>query len=399
MNRSLRMSTLRFRKVRLCVVLSVAIFWGCSKPQPVEPQVGEDVAPGDRAADDTARFLAGLPGRNGSPFAALEATPAWRRHRREIEGLWNPVERQWLPKMREFRAAELSSIEKKNPVVFYPFSGPDVLAVNAFFPNAQIYVLAGLEPSGTLPSPKQIEKRELDPYLSGIRESIYSELHRSFFITREMDSDFRGQATDGLLQPILMLLALTNHTILDARYVRIDEQGRIAGRAPNYKAPGKIGNKGVAVSFRGGDRGPRQVLYYFTVNLSDERLKINPQFLRYLQSLGSVATFLKATSYMPHHEGFGIIREEILSRSAAILQDDSGIPFRYFQQPQWVVQLYGQYDRPYGSFRYLEQPALRAAYAAPGVKPLTFRIGYGFGKVPSNLLLATRRETIAAAGH
>ena len=43
-----------------------------------------------------------------------------------------------------------------------------------------------------------------------------SELGRSsFFITRQMDHQFRGQVTDfGLLAPILQLLVRTGHTVL-----------------------------------------------------------------------------------------------------------------------------------------------------------------------------------------
>ena len=56
------------------------------------------------------------------------------------------------------------------------------------------------------------------------------------------------------------------------------------------------------------------------------------------------------------------------------------------------MQLYGAYDRPYGSFRWLEQADLRKAYLSSGPKPLDFRIGYGYGKVPSNLLFARKLD-------
>ena len=58
--------------------------------------------------------------------------------------------------------------------------------------------------------------------------------------------------------------------------------------------------------------------------------------------------------------------------------------------PHWRVQLYGDYVRPYGTFRWLEQKDLRDAYQTQKPRPLPFRIGYGFHAVPSNLLYATR---------
>ena len=67
-----------------------------------------------------------------------------------------------------------------------------------------------------------------------------------------------------------------------------------------------------------------------------------------------------------------------------------GFPYRLFDGAQWKVQLYGQYTQPYGSFHYRVQKDLRQAYQAAVVKPLQMRIGYGYGKAASNLLLARR---------
>jgi hypothetical protein len=104
---------------------------------------------------------------------------------------------------------------------------------------------------------------------------------------------------------------------------------------------------------------------------------------------------LKATSYMLHDPGFSRIRSLILDRSALILQDDTGIPWRFLSSGGWDVQLYGDYEQPYGkSFQFRLQRDLRAAYDDPGrrVKPLRFRIGYGAGRVASNLQIARRKS-------
>lgn len=294
--------------------------------------------------------------------------------------------------MREFHGRELHSAEITQQPAFYPFSGPDVLILTALFPDNPTYLMVGLEPPGTLPDRRSVERAGVRHFLDGMRESVYSELHRSFFITREMDRTFRGQVADGLAPPILLLLALSDHQILSLRYVRIGEDGTILERPAHWQAPGKIANKGIEVTFQSEGQTAPQTLYYFSVNLQDSRLRVNTPFLRLLERLAPFTTFLKATSYMPHHSDFARIRSEILSRSTAILQDDSGVPFHYFQSPTWRVRLFGSYERPYGSFRYLEQPDLRAAYAAQGAVPLPFRIGYGFGKIPSNLLLAVRED-------
>lgn len=336
--------------------------------------------------------MAALPSTPGSPFASVENDEVWVEHRRQSDREWSGIERDSLPAMRAFQKSELSSALRASAPVFYPFSGPDILTVTSFFPGSPTYVMVGLEPAGTLPSPEKLERKALRKYLEQVRSTLTSELGRSFFITRQMDRQLRGQITDGLFLPILELLVRTNHTILGHRYVRLNESGQVIERASGYKAPGKIGNKGVEVDFRRDDDHSVHKLFYFSVNLSDERLRDNSPFLCFLSTLKGANTFFKATSYMVHKPDFSIIREQVLSNCASVLQDDSGIPYRFYVSSTWRVQLYGEYVRPYGSFRPLDQPDLRNAYLTSKPKPLAFRIGYGFGRVPSNLLLAKKFE-------
>jgi hypothetical protein len=354
-------------------------------------------APRSREADDIARFLAGRPGTAGSRFTELEAEPAWQMHRQELDRTWHRVESASVPAMREFQQRELTGAPLENGIVFYPFGGPDALTVTILFPHSPVYILVGLEPAGTLPTVEQLAGQDLDVYLRQIRDSVSSELRRSFFITREMDRDFRGQIADGLFTPILHLLARTNHTILGYRYVRLDDAGQVAERAAGPIPPGsRPANAGVEVEFRTDEDQSVHKLFYFRVNLADAKLKQNTAFLTFLSSLKGMTTFLKATYYMPHRKEFSMIRGLILTGSAAVLQDDSGIPYQYFDASQWHIQLYGDYERPYGnSFRWMDQPDLRKAYSEPGTRPLNFRMGYGYSRVPSNLLLA--RKTVSSA--
>jgi hypothetical protein len=351
--------------------------------------------PALRDADDAARFIAGLPGNPGSRFATLEATESWKEHRRRLDETWHKTEGSLISGLREFQKEELDETPLRTAPVFYPFGGPDALTPALYFPHAPIYVMVGLEPAGTLPTPSQIERHGVTKYLAEMRDTVTSELSRSFFVTRQMDHQLRGQVTDGVLLPILHLLVRTHNTILGMRYVRLDDQGRIIERTTDYKAPGRFGNKGVEIEFRADSEQSTHKLYYFSVNLSDERLIENKPFLVYLLRLKGTTTLLKATSYMTHQPEFSLIRDQILANSSAILQDDSGIPYHYFQTGDWNVQLFGDYTRPYGSFRWLEQSDLRKAYES-GAKPLAFRVGYGYSRITSNLLLG-RHANLAAS--
>ena len=358
-------------------------------------QVGleEDLrpVPHDRTVDDTARFLAGMPGREGSPFKPLEERPGWIQHARELDASWNHLDTGNLALMREFAAKVLGVPEVRDSVLFYPFSGPDTLTLMTLFPNNRTYIMVALEPAGTLPPIEQFKRADADKQLALLRETVDSVLRRSFFITRDMDRQFRGQVTDGLVPPIIHLLVRSRCQILGLRYVRLDEQGNVVERPARYTAPGSILNKGVEIEFIREGAAETKKLYYFSANLADERFRNNKPFHAFLERRHGVASFFKGTSYMPHQKGFTAICQEVLDNSKAILQDDSGLPFRLFDARKWDVQLYGKYDKPYGSFAYLEQPDLKKAYLGPATHELTFRIGYGYSRIPSNLQFATRR--------
>ena len=385
----------------ILLALPVFLFLGCQKsPAPsvakaasaesVSPKWSDSI-PQDREADDSARFLAGLPGTAGSPFTALEADPAWKEHRQSMDAAWARADEKLIHGLREFQRKELSSEPFARNVLFYPFSGPDSLTATIEFPESPTFDLVALEPAGSLPSLDSLQKRNLGEYLSGIRTSVASELGKSFFVTREMDRQLRGQITDGLLVPVLLLLVRTDHTVLGYKYIRLDEKGQIIDRPGNAHVDSKYANKGFAIEFRTDSDKSIHRLYYLSLNLDNKHLAGNAGFAQYVKTMPEHTTLLKATSYMTHHDDFSTIRGLVLDYSAAVFQDDSGVPYHFFSPDKWKVQLYGEYTKPYGeSFAWLEQPDLRQAYLAGGVKPLTMRLGYGFGKVASNLLLARR---------
>jgi hypothetical protein len=269
--------------------------------------------------------------------------------------------------------------------------------MNVFFPNNSTYVMVGLEPPGTLPTAAQFKKKkDLAAQLAAERNTVNDVLGRSFFITQYMDRQFRGQVTDGLFQPIVHLLVRTNHTILGFRYVRIDENGKVVERQPAPTAV-KIPNRGVEVDFVDDSTKAVHSLYYFSTNIADDHLTDNKGFSAFVSQLKGMTTYFKATSYMTHRPEFSIIRNLVLTGSATVLQDDSGLPYHLYTDPPWHVQLYGNYDKPIRPFVWLEQKDLRKAYQTNSPRPLNFHIGYGLARLPSNLLLATRGESGAQA--
>jgi hypothetical protein len=345
--------------------------------------------PQSKDADDFGRFLAGLPGRADGPYAKFEKDSAWAVHVKAFATDWAKFEEKRVPVLSNFKKNELGGAPNSGGTLFYPFGGPDFVTANLFFPDNTSYVFVGLEPAGTVRPPSAFEQKPLANTLPRIRLTLESLLIRSFFITDQMDKQVRGQITDGLLPLLLVQMVRTGHTILGHQYVTLDEKGNYVAR----QATGPEKNKGVLIEFQREGSTNVKRLAYFSVNVHNESLKGNTAFAAYMDQLKPMSSFFKSASYLPHRDDFSLIRDMVLTKSSAIAQDDTGIPFRFFDQAQWDVNLYGSYTQPYGTFKYRKQPDLKVAFdKGQNVKNLGFFIGYGYGRAPSNLLVARRRS-------
>ena len=193
-----------------------------------------------RAADvspnDTARFLAGMPPAADSPLAALTKDPAWQQHAHAFDAAFGRVEQTQLA---HIRAWSNDNLPTTRPTLFYFFSGPDFLYANAFYPKARTYLLAGLEPVRMLPDLTTI-RGSLGGELAHLRNSLRTLLSMSYFITRQMGSDFWRGRLNGTLPVLYVFLARSGKTVREVAPVRVDEAGVLQ---PDVDGParGEIG--------------------------------------------------------------------------------------------------------------------------------------------------------------
>lgn len=365
---------------------------GCTAPGETHPSSATRpvfTIPPDPYPDDAARFLAGMPGRAESPFKQFEDEKQWLAHAAGFDAAfarWNAGRR---PPIAAFQKTELAGKEIESATSFYPFGGPDVVHVMTFYPKSPEYILVGLEPPGSLAKVGKLSETALETQLPHVRRTLSDVLGKSFFITRQMDLQIRsGQVTDGLLPIMLVQLVRTQAKIIGVAPVTVNDAGDVVAREPGEA----VANAGVAVDFQVPGEDHHRRLYYFSVNLGDAKFTGNTPFHNFLARPARMVSMFKSTSYMPHRKDFSKIREVVMSRSLAVVQDDSGIPYQFYAAGNWNVSLYGSYNTPYGSFRNLVQHDLQQAYSDPKrTKPLPFNIGYGFNRAPSNLLIARRR--------
>ncbi len=335
------------------------------------------------SADDTARFLAGMP-LEGTALQGFSIVPSWRQHAKLFDDAWNESERHQLAKVRAWAPGALGDAHAAASPMFYFFSGADFLYPCALFPNAGTYVLCAREPVGVQANPALIPPAELGPALADFRKSLNSLLDFGFFITKDLRKDVEHKHLPGVLPVLEVLLVRSGARIVQVTPASCDRTGAIT-----LDGGGKGGSPGACIRFKVGD-GREQTLYYFFGDLSNGGLKSHEGILRFCERLGRGQSLLKATSYLMHESEFTRIREWLLGHSRTIVQDPSGIPFRAFEPAKWTLRFWGRHADPIALFAQYPQPELKAAIeAAPGPL-LPFGFGYQHVSERSLLMLAKR---------
>ncbi len=243
--------------------------------------------------------------------------------------------------------------------------------------------MVGLEPVGCVPS-------SLDGYTPGyfaaLRRGLTDVVALGFFITENMHRDVSSTDLNGVLPLLLYLISRAGNSINSVTPIGIFPNGAVAplGSQPMPET------YGVAIQFSDARHGTR-TLRYFSLNLANYGFQRKPGSAKYLRELPQSVTFLKAASYLMHQSNFSNIRSLILAKSSIVVEEDSGIPYRFFEPAAWNVHLFGTYTQPIPLFRKWTQDDLKTAYAAgTGVQPIDFSLGY-LHKGLANLMVAVRK--------
>jgi hypothetical protein len=402
--------------VRVLVVLALVSGVACqqSPGQAAAPQTPPQTpslpqAPYDHVLTDTARVLAGMLPEDPSRFATVTSQASWQAFHKEMDASWIDDTEKRTRLVSEWRDRELGPLVSGCRNLMYPFAGPDILNVYQFFPTCESYVLFGLEQLGTVPQLDKLTPADADRLVTNLREALSDLFTRHYFITKSMESELSTSYVNGTLPVVLLMLARLDAHIVSVERVTLAENGiavsNLAVTTPATTpspagAPGAPAAPSPVKAFRvtfvpsGSDR--QQTAIYFRAQAENAGLK--KVVAAYLRHLAPATTMLKSASYLLHDEQFSAIRSVILESSTSILQDDSGMPYRFLNKPEWRVKLYGKYAKPVSDFNYGFQPDLDAAYAKANPPALPFSYGYHWRDGSFGVMLATRVGPDTGAG-
>jgi hypothetical protein len=363
-------------------------------PKPVSKQALDTVTP-NRKYNDIARYIAGMKQLPGSTLpATLEKDTVWIRFAKTFDSEWAHDKATRLDPMASWGNTELAEQHKANLDVFYPFSGPDILHANVLFPNAKRYHLYGLERAGALPDLNKMKPKVVESYLEEVYTSLSDILTKSYFITKNMLNDLQQNNVNGTLPLASIFLVRSGYQIVNVKYFHINEDGTEV-QLKKDSVP-VHSNDFVKVYFKYDKDSTVQVMSYLKCDLSDGGLQKNKGVTAWLDAMPVSYTYIKSASYLLHNPFFSAMRAVILKKSQTILQDDTGMPYKYLPGKDWNLAFYGAYIMPVSSFpRGFYQTDLQKAYhnadSLKQLKKLPFSLGYHWGSSVQNLMKAERK--------
>jgi len=341
--------------------------------------VKKDSVKANKAYTDIAKFISGMKVDEKSDLYELSKLESFVNYSQSSDSSWSKLNNKRLSKMRTWAETELSDLNKDIKTLFYPFSGPDFLHAHTFFPKATKIYMFGLEPVGNIPDLNKVPKDKLDKFYSALNFSIEDALSLSFFKTIDMSKELNSELISGALPIIMLFIARTNYEIVDIKPTEIDKNGKFAyiDAFKNLKGEASY-NKGVEIKYKAKEDTVIRTIYYFSANVADGGLKTNPNCTKFFENIeDGLVTMIKSASYLMHNTYFSIVRNAVLNKSKAFLQDDSGVAFKYIEKDKWSIQLYGVYNSPISMFSNRFEKDLKQAYTDMKVKPIDFRYGYG----------------------
>jgi hypothetical protein len=353
----------------------------------------------DSLLNDYSLFMAGMKTANKNSIPArIGQNNFYKKYAASMDSNFLKIERSRLSKMRDWAKTELKG-ELANPTtLFYPFSGPDILHALQFYPNATHYVMIAMEKPGHIPDFKKMDSAQAAYYLNSVHESLQDIFEKSYFITRKMILDLQKEKVNGVAPLICLFLERTGHSVVGFEKKHLNDDGTIVALAAD-SLPNHV-NDFIEIYFHTNGSDTLRKITYFRANLGDgdfsglPSLKRNTALQNYLNSLPEFYTYTKSASYLMNYATFSAIRDICLKKSKSVLQDDTGIGFKYFDKNTWKLKLYGKYVTPVRDFKGVYDTGLADAYKrdSASVKPLNFSLGYHWGKMADQNLMKAEKK-------
>lgn len=314
--------------------------------------------------------------KRASQIAGLDTTifsdPATIKALKGLNENWKEKNDQLLQPIRNWVQEQgfFPQERKDASLVFYPFSGPDFEFVNAFYHEADEYILCGLEKAGNNSALIFSKDQSVDTFLKSAESYFYFNDKLGFFRTLDMEKQFNK---NGVVDIISLYIKRTGSSIGNIELKHWDKETGNLVASDSLRQPDVC-----SFEFRF-PSGKVSKLYYFSKDLSDPALQKDSLWLPWVMERSKgmhMVSLTKSASYLMHTDVFTQVRDFILTNAGTHIQDDTGISYSQLLKSGKNLKLFGKYTKVIPLFKNYYQRDLAEKYQSDSLPLLPFKIGY-----------------------
>jgi len=381
MNRKLAIISIALLLIGSAIIFLKPRFF--NQPSPIvaevanEPLVKQPVYQIPSTIDQTVDLITGNTLQQDKPADLNQEE--WKQFNELIQTNWSRYSTKMGKPMMSWSATEVQTNAKN---VFYPFSGPDFTTLHQIYPQAEHYVMIAQQRGERL-----VNLNQLTPTAASQTVEVLSSAWKSFgidgfFVTEYL---FKYISTNkvkiGATTLIASFARLHDFSIQKIVPISIEQDGSVIELAEDQSWD--------SVRFYLVKNDKPVTLDYVRIDLSNDGMKANPHHLAFFRESAKAPVLLKAASHLPQNLGFSMIRDEILTQSPLIVQDETGLDYRPLNE-KFNAVLYGKFVIAHKEFTTYNTELAKAYKVRNDGKELPFRVGY-YKDGNYALIVATRK--------
>lgn len=346
-------------------------------------------------SNDIARFLAGISLPPQSPLYPLTQKKIFHEHSAMMERFWSEVLRENVFNIIPWRNTHLIP-HYDYGTAFYPLSGGDFINFYLFYPLAKKYIMVSLEGAGRVPNLSSLKDHELQSGLRSLRNAIGNIAKKNYMMSAIMKHEMQNPFIEGTLPTILVFAARMELDIRRIEPIVLTAKGMLVPAADPSISKDETVATGNRIIFKASPSGPDRELIYLSMRLRHDSFDPVAPGGKFFSDLRDLNVIIKSAFYLLHRASFGRFCASLLERTRLLIQDDSGLPYSFFDNPSWNTSLFGHYTHPL-ALRDMKHPVDQPELAREfknRAQPLPFNFGYGTWRIDkkSNLIMALRKS-------
>ena len=216
------------KKSNLFLLISITAFFGCTENntskkevKPSQKIIQQSEIKENKQLTKLANFFGGISTSATDSMIPSEIKSQWDVFNKDMNSTYLRIDE----KKKIMNSWKNKNITISNGTLFYPFSGPDFLHANIFFPEFDTIIMIGLEPTGN--STIDISNYTTPDAFNKISRSLTTILNQSFFRTKSMAVDFKTENLNGTIPIFLHFIARHQFAIQSIKDIQLNAKGEL----------------------------------------------------------------------------------------------------------------------------------------------------------------------------